>query len=187
MKLLPLFLAFLRVGAFSFGGGYGSVPLIRETVLSHGWLGEDVLVDMIAVSESTPGPLMINLATWVGAAQAGLPGAVLATLAVILPCFTVLLLVSAAFGAALKNRWVQAAMRGLRPCVTGLILATGFTLAVGQLFPGLWGDLLPDWRPLLLFALLGAGMLVWKKLRGRRLPPIALILAAAAAGMILFP
>ena len=92
MILLDLFLGFLRVGLFAFGGAYGAIPLIRDVVLSCGWLSDDMLTYMIAVSESTPGPIMVNLATYVGSNQAGLAGAILATFAVVLPAFIIILM-----------------------------------------------------------------------------------------------
>jgi len=95
MIYLDLFIGFLQVGCFAFGGAYGAIPLIRDVVLSYGWLTDETLAYMIAVSESTPGPIMINLATYVGSSQAGLLGAVLATLAVILPSFIIILVVTA--------------------------------------------------------------------------------------------
>ena len=87
MIWLALFLGFLRVGAFSFGGAYGAIPLIRDVVISYGWMDDEVLSYMIAVSESTPGPIMVNVATYIGNTQGGLPGAILATAAVVLPAF----------------------------------------------------------------------------------------------------
>ena len=105
-----LLLGFLRVGCFSFGGAYGAIPLIRDIVLSYGWLSDEELTYMIAVSESTPGPIMVNLATYIGSSQAGLSGAVLATLAVVLPSFLVILLITAVLKTLLKNRYLQAAL-----------------------------------------------------------------------------
>ena len=125
MIYLKLFLGFLKVGCFSFGGAYAAIPIIRDTVLSYGWLSDDKLSYMIAVSESTPGPIMINLATFVGQTQAGVPGAVIATVAVILPSFFIIILVTAAMKALLKNKYVQAGLNGLLPCITGIIAATG--------------------------------------------------------------
>ena len=87
MSYLNLFLGFLKVGCFAFGGAYGAIPLIRDVVMSYGWLTDEALTYMIAVSESTPGPIMVNLATYVGSSQAGLMGAVIATSAVILSSF----------------------------------------------------------------------------------------------------
>ena len=88
-----LFLGFLKVGCFTFGGAYSAIPLIRDVVRSYGWLSDETLTYMIAVSESTPGPIIVNLATYVGNSQAGFWGAVLATLAVVLPSFFVILLI----------------------------------------------------------------------------------------------
>ena len=102
-----LLIGFLKVGCFAFGGAYGAIPLIRDVVLSYCCLNEETLTDMIAVSESTPGPIMVNLATWVGSSQAGFIGAVIATLAVVLPSFFIILLVMALLKTALKNRYVQ--------------------------------------------------------------------------------
>ena len=125
MIYLELFLGFLKVGCFSFGGAYGAIPLIRDVVMSYGWLDDEMLTYMIAVSESTPGPIMVNLATYVGSNQAGFAGSAIATLAVVLPSFLIILLVTALLKTALKNRYVQAVLRGLKPCVIGVVLATG--------------------------------------------------------------
>ena len=108
MTYLNLFLGFLKVGCFAFGGAYGAIPLIRDVVLAYGWLTEEELTYMIAVSESTPGPIMVNLATYVGSHQGGFLGAVIASLAVVLPSFIIILLVMVLLKAALKNKYVQA-------------------------------------------------------------------------------
>ena len=122
MICLSLFLGFLKVGLFAFGGAYGAIPLIRDVVLSYGWLDGEMLAYMIAVSESTPGPIMVNLATYVGSSQAGLPGAVIATSVVVLPSFIIILLITALMKTALKNPYVQAVLRGLKPYIAGIIL-----------------------------------------------------------------
>ena len=87
MIYLDLLIGFLKVGCFAFGGAYGAIPLIRDVVLSYGWLSDEVLTYMIAVSESTPGPIMVNLATYIGSSQAGILGAFVATLAVVYHLF----------------------------------------------------------------------------------------------------
>ena len=147
MIYLELFLAFLKVGCFSFGGAYGAISLIRDVVLTHGWLSEETLTYMIAVSESTPGPIMVNLATYIGLSQAGISGAVLATFAVVLPAFVIILL----FVAALKRVWnhgcVQAVIGGLKPCVIGIILATGVTMILGLIIWGIRAPHQPVTRP----------------------------------------
>ena len=95
MIYLELFLTFLQIGAFSFGGGYGMISLIREKVLTYGWLAEEEMLNMIAVAESTPGPIAVNMATFVGSSQGGFLGALLATLGVVLPSFIIILVIAA--------------------------------------------------------------------------------------------
>ena len=125
MIYFDLFIGFLKVGLFSFGGAYGAIPLIRDVVLAYGWLDEDMLTYMIAVGESTPGPIMVNLATYIGRSQAGMPGALIATTAVVLPSFVIILLVMTLLRKLLKDPYAQAVLRGLKPCVVGIVLATG--------------------------------------------------------------
>ena len=134
MIYLDLFLGFLKVGCFAFGGAYGAIPLIRDVVMSYGWLNEEMLTYMIAVSESTPGPIMVNLATYIGSSQAGFLGSVMATLAVVLPSFLIILLVTVLLKTALKNPYVQAVLRGLKPCVIGIVLATGVYMVLKNCF-----------------------------------------------------
>ena len=130
MIYLELFAGFLKVGLFSFGGGYASIPLIRDVVMSYGWLSEDMLTYMIAVSESTPGPIMVNLATYVGITQEGLLGAFVATLAVVLPAFFIIIAIVAFLSRIIENPYVATVMQGLKSCVTGIILATGAHMVI---------------------------------------------------------
>ena len=115
MILLELFIGFLKVGCFAFGGAYGAIPLIRDVVLSYGWLDDEMLTYMIAVSESTPGPIMVNLATYVGSSQAGILGSIVSTLAVVLPSFIIILLVTVLLKTVLKNKYVQAVLLLIDP------------------------------------------------------------------------
>ncbi|MBQ2651695.1 MAG: chromate transporter [Clostridia bacterium] len=185
MILLDLFLGFLKVGCFAFGGAYGAIPLIRDVVLSYGWLTDETLTYMIAVSESTPGPIMVNLATYVGSSQGGFAGAVLATLAVVLPSFLIILLVTALLQTALKNKYVQAILRGLKPCVIGIVLATGVYMVLGNILP-LGKKEAFDLRALCITLLLGVLGLLWPRLRKKKLSPILRILFAAVLGMIFY-
>jgi len=107
MIYLDLFLGFLKVGCFAFGGAYGAIPLIRDVVLSYGWFTDETLTYMIAVSESTPGPIMVNLATYVGSIQAGFLGAIISTLAVVLPSFSIILFVTSLSTILLKRKYIQ--------------------------------------------------------------------------------
>ena len=133
MILLELFWNFLVIGAVSFGGGYGMISLVRETVLGHCWLTESEFLSFIAVSESTPGPLAVNMATFIGASQAGLAGSFVATVGVVLPSFVIILLIAAALHSLMKYAGVNAFLAGVRPCVVAMILATACTMGLSTL------------------------------------------------------
>ena len=122
-QLLPLFLTFFKIGAFTFGGGYAMIPLIqRETVEGRKWITDEDVLEIIAIAESTPGPIAINSATFVGSRVAGLAGAACATLGVILPSFVIILIVARLLDAFQHLRAVQYAFFGIRAGVLALIL-----------------------------------------------------------------
>ena len=184
MILLELFFGFLKVGCFAFGGAYGSIALIRDIVLSYGWLDEEMLTYMIAVSESTPGPIMVNLATYVGSSQAGLSGALIATAAVVLPSFLIILLVTALLKTVLKNPYVQAVLRGLKPCMAGIVLATGVYMILKNGF--VLQEQALSLRPLLLTLLFGAFYFGMRKISKGGISPILLICLSALAGIVVY-
>ena len=189
MIYLDLLLGFLRVGCFAFGGAYGAIPLIRDVVLSYGWMDDDALAYMIAVSESTPGPIMVNLATYVGSSQAGLPGAILATLAVVLPSFIVILLITAALKNLLKHRLVQAALRGVKPCIIGIILATGGYMVIHNCMAareGMFTGPLLDWQAVGITAVLLAVCPLFRAVKKRSLSPVSLIFISACLGVLVY-
>ena len=126
---LELFLIFFKIGAFTFGGGYAMLPLIQQEVLSHNWMDLEQLVNFVAVSESTPGPLAVNLASFVGAETGGLLGAGCATIGVVLPSFLIILLVAKFYQAFRTNTLVKGCMNGLRPTVVGMIGASLLSVA----------------------------------------------------------
>ena len=185
MIYLDLLLGFLKVGCFAFGGAYGAIPLIRDVVMSYGWLSDEMLTYMIAVSESTPGPIMVNLATYIGSSQAGFLGAVIATLAVVLPSFLIILLVTALLKTALKNKYVQAVLRGLKPCVIGIVLATGIYMVLGNCF-GTISRIKLNMQAISITALLVASILGYKYFAKKKLSPIGLIILSAIFGIIIF-
>ena len=186
MIYLNLFLTFLQIGAFSFGGGYGMISLMREKALMHGWLNEEELLNMIAVAESTPGPIAVNMATFVGSAQGGLFGALLATLGVVLPSFILILIIAALIQNLIKYAGVKAFLGGVRPCVIGLILATAITMllrvAIG--FSSIGSTVLVDIRSIILLALLIGIVLFAKYALKKKISPILLILLSAGLGML---
>ena len=128
MIYLKLFLTFLQIGAFSFGGGYGMISLIREKVLMHGWLTEEEMLNMIAVAESTPGPIAVNMATFVGSSQGGFLGAILATLGVVLPSFAIIYIISVFLDNFLELTLIANAFKGIKVAVGFLILDAAFNI-----------------------------------------------------------
>ncbi len=182
MIYLDLLIGFFKVGCFSFGGAYGAIPLIRDIVLAYGWLTDEELTYMIAVSESTPGSIMVNIATYVGSAKAGLPGSLLATFAVVLPAFLIILLLTAVLKKTMNNKYVQALLDGLKPCIIGIILAVGIYMVIEHCAANGAADI----RALLISAILGALMLLLPKLTGKKLSPIMLILISAVMGAVVY-
>ncbi len=189
MILLDLFFTFFKIGLFTFGGGYAMISLVSEQTVSKGWLTEAELLNMIAVAESTPGPIAVNMATFVGSTQAGILGSALATLGVVLPSFIIILLISAILGNFMKLEPVQAALNGVRPCVVALILGTGVTLAMSTLlgFKSVAdGGIAIDFFGITIFAAVSVSAFIIKKLTGKKASPILLILISAVLGMILY-
>ncbi|MBE5868954.1 MAG: chromate transporter [Lachnospiraceae bacterium] len=188
MIYLKLFFTFLQIGFVSFGGGYGMISLIREKVLVHGWMAEEELLNMIAVSESTPGPIAVNMATFVGSTQGGILGSVLATLGVVLPSFIIILLIAALIRNFLKYRGVQAFLGGVRPCVVGLILATAVSLFLSTFlgFSDIESTLSVDMVGMIIFIALIATNFIMKKIMKRKPSPIVMIVISAGLGMVLY-
>ena len=181
MIFLDLFLGFLRVGCFTFGGGYAAIPLIRDVVLDYGWLTEDQLTYMIGVSESTPGPIMVNLATYVGSSQGGILGSLLATLAVVLPSYCIILLILILLKNIIRNPNVKAMLDGMQPCIIGIIVATGVQLSLKVCFPQGAVDI----RALVIAALL-VGVIVFCKKTKKKISPIRLIMISAVLGILFY-
>ena len=178
MTFLQLFLSFFKVGLFTFGGGYAMIPLIQDEVLARGWLDNATLVDFIAVSESTPGPFAVNIATYVGSQTGGFLGAVCATAGVVLPSFLIILLVAAFYERFRKNRVVEGAMSGLKPAVVGLIGKALLTVALTVFLPmGVFTGF--SWA----FAVSAVLAVVSFVLAMKKLHPIIIILICAAAGI----
>lgn len=135
MIYLELFLTFFKIGAFTVGGGYAMLPFVQAEVLAHGWLPNEAIVNFIAVSESTPGPFAINIATYVGSELGGILGALSATLGVVLPSFIIILIVARVYDKFKKSKTVKGCMSGLKPAVVGLIGAAVISIALTVFFP----------------------------------------------------
>ena len=186
--LLDLFLTFLTIGAVSFGGGYGMIPMLTDEVISHGWLTETELMNFIAVSESTPGPIAINMATFIGAAKGGFLGALLATVGVVLPAFIIILIVASVVRGLLQFAGVKGFLSGVRPVVVGLIIATGALMfcAVVIGYTKVGAPLSFDWKALVIFGITATAYFVYKFIRKKTLSPIILILFSALLGIIFY-
>ncbi len=185
MIYLELLVGFLKVGLFAFGGAYGAIPLIRDVVLSYGWIDDEMLTYMIAVSESTPGPIMVNLATYVGSSQAGFWGALIATAAVVLPSFIIILLIMVHLKKLLRNPYMQAVLRGVKPCMVGIILATGVYMILRNCFGDL-GSIAVDLTAVMMTAVLSAVYFGSKRVMKKGLSPIGLIGISAVAGILIY-
>ena len=186
---LSLFLTFFKIGAVSFGGGYGMISLVKEEVFAHGWLAaESDFLNLIAVSESTPGPLAVNMATFIGSAQGGVAGALCATLGVVLPSFIIILIIAAVLKNFLKLAGVQAFLGGVKPAVAGLIAATGITMTVSGItgFEKLGDGVSFDYKALIIFAVTALIAIVYKKALKKTFSPILLILISAGLGILLY-
>ncbi|HAE89334.1 MAG TPA: chromate transporter [Clostridiales bacterium] len=188
MIYLTLFLVFLEIGAVSFGGGYGMIPMMRDACLSHGFLTEEQFMDFIAVAESTPGPIAVNMATFVGSSQGGFLGALLATLGVILPALLIILLIAAVLKNLLKYKGVQGFLSGVRPAVAALILATAVTMGLRTIFgvTSVSGGFAFNYKGLIILAILVAVGLGSKYLLKKKASPIVVILISAGLGVLLY-
>lgn len=192
-----LLLVYLKVGLFGFGGGYAMLSLIQnEIVTKHAWLTEQQFTDIIAVSQVTPGPIGINSATYVGYSVTGsVRGSILATVAVCIPSFIMVIAIALAFAKVRHNRWVDAAFTGIRPASVGLIAAAALMLSLRAGFIGNWiaaepgtfsldqvvvTDNFPDYKSLLIFAFTFLAMIK------KWIHPILLIGVTGVLGFILF-
>ena len=180
--LLLLFLEFFKMGALTFGGGYAMIPFIEETVLAHGWMTTEELVDFIAVSESTPGAFAVNISTYIGSEVGGILGAVLATLGLVLPPFIIIILIAKVYEKIKENRLVQGAMLGLKATVVGLIAAT--VLSVGKEIFFSKGINIVAFQSANIYVSLGIFAVALFLLLYKKLNPILIIVGSAVVGII---
>lgn len=188
MIYLKLFLNFLKIGTVSFGGGYGMIALIQETVITNGWMTETEFLNFLAVAESTPGPIAVNMATYIGSVVGGILGSFLATLGVVLPAFLIILTISAFIKNLMKFAGVKAVIGGIRPAIVGLIISTAIVMILSTVF-GVENayEVKPfDYRGIVIFAIIAAIAVAYKLIRKNNFSPILLILISAGLGMIFY-
>ncbi|MBQ3247600.1 MAG: chromate transporter [Alistipes sp.] len=177
MILLELFISYLKIGFFGFGGGYAMLSLIQnEVVVRHGWITAAQFTDIVAVSQITPGPIAINSATYIGYTVAGFWGSVVATVAVSLPSLTIMVLLTRFFFKLRNNRYVAGVVSAMTPVVLGMILSAALLL----MFPASSEEasFIDGWS----WVLFGATLVgSWRKVN-----PILMILLSAVAGIIIY-
>lgn len=186
LLLLELFGVFFIIGLFTFGGGHAMIPLIQSEVVSRGWLSAEQVLNFIAISESTPGPFAINMATFIGASQQGIFGAIFATLGVVLPSFIIIYIIARLFHHFMDNRFVKALLKGAQPVVVGLLLAAAVLIGASYLFP--------NWQTTLTFNRTGFVLMVnlaliyygYQFVFKKKLSPLILIVIGGIVGMIAF-
>ncbi|XMB72468.1 chromate transporter [Mycoplasmatota bacterium WC30] len=183
--LFKLFYTFFKIGIFTFGGGYAMIPLITEEVLKSNWVeNTNVLLDFIAIAESTPGAFAINIATFIGFEQAGVIGAIASTLGVVLPSFIIILIIAKAFTKFATNKYVKGFLAGVRPVVPGIIFSVGIAFILKSVFKveGIeFGTFTFEWGSLLILAVIFAISLKWK-----RVHPIYLVVISGILGLLIY-
>lgn len=187
MLYLTLFLEFLKIGLFTFGGGYAMIPLVKEAVLKHNWMDESQFLNMIGVSEVTPGPIAINMATYVGSTQAGFLGSLLCTIGVILPAFIIMLLISILLKKYMKNKYVQSALGGIKFVAVALIASSALTIFADVLFPYSIGNnasIKLNVDAIKMFVIIVAGYFLMKIIRNKKPGPISIIVMSAIVGLM---
>lgn len=188
MIYLQLFLEFLKIGALSFGGGLGMISLIHDTCVGSGWLTEEELLNMIAIAESTPGPIAVNMATFVGSSQGGILGALLATLGIVLPSFIIILIVASVANNLLKYAGVKATLTGMRPAIVGLIVSVTITMFLKQILNLRFveSSVNIDWYGFIILGILALITVLYTKFRKKALSPILLIVISGILGIIFY-
>lgn len=179
MIYIILFLEFFKIGLFSVGGGLATLPFLKELIDKYGWISQEELLNMIAISESTPGPIGINTATYVGYQVSGVLGGIIAIAGIVAPALIIIIVIAHYFDKFYERPLVKGAFYGVRPAVTGLIASVAFGLGRAQLFnPGFTGLAFFNIKAILLFLLLFFLIYRYKK------HPIVYIVTAAIIGVI---
>lgn len=189
--LLELFLTCFKVGLFTIGGGAAIIPILQQEVVAKGWISMKEVLTYIAISESTPGPIAINMATFVGSSQAGFLGALCATFGMVLPSFIIILIIAKFFSRFAENKYIKTVLVSIRPFVVGMILSAGLYLVLSAVgvaslesiksinlasVDGLLG--------VVLTALLAIIMFIYKKIFNKPVPVITFIAISAVVGIV---
>ena len=181
VSLLTLFFTFFKIGLFTFGGGYAMLPFIQQEVMQNNWLDEATFMNFVGISESSPGPFAINIATFIGMEKGGWLGSALATLGVVLPSFIVILMVAQFYLKFKESRIVSGVMSGLKPAAVGLIAAAVITMVIEVLFPaGFSWNLFAGAQIYVSLAIFALGLWLLLKMKKH---PIFIICVSAVLGI----
>ena len=190
MIYLDLFWTFFKIGLFTIGGGQAMIPMIMTNVVDKGWMEYDSLINFIAISESTPGPFAVNIATYTGIETAGIFGAICSTLGVVLPSVIIILFIAKVFTEFMKKKAVKQVFLGVGSTVTGLLASVWLSLFLTMIFGisvanyKIVGNFTPDWLSLGLFAVILPISFV--KIKGKKFPAILLVVISALLGLLVF-
>lgn len=182
MIFFQLFYTFFKIGLFTFGGGYAMIPLIQSEMEAWGWIGETELMNFIAVSESTPGPFAINIATYVGSEMGGVLGSACATLGVVFPSLIIIMLVARFYLKFKTNIYIAGAMTGLRPCAIALIMSAVVSMVMAVFFPN-GSDITRVISYEFITSALIFGIMLTLILSVKKIHPILLIFLSAGLGI----
>jgi len=185
MIYLYLFLEFFKIGLFTFGGGYAMIPLVKEVVLKYNWATESDFYNFLGVCESTPGPIAVNMATYIGSTQGGPLGSILATFGVVLPSFIIIVLVATILRKIIKNKYFQAFLDGVKPVVIGLILSTGTMLVIKCLGFVSLNEFNFDYKSLIIFITISFIFYFTKIVFKKKINTILLIIISALLGILI--
>ena len=174
--LIRLFISFIKIGLFSFGGGYAMIPLIQQEIVNQGWLTTEELISIISIAEMTPGPFAINSATYIGIIQNGILGAVISTVAVVLPSFAVVMALSTIFARYREHRLLSGLLHGIRPVVVALIASAALLIAKTALV----ADDVVEIRSIIIL------VLSFFAVKRFKVHPILVILGAALLGVLIY-
>ena len=183
MIYLLLFIEFFKIGLFTFGGGYAMIPLLKETCASQSWLEESDLYSFIGIAESTPGPIAVNLATFVGYSQGNVLGAIVATIGVILPSFIIILLIACLLSKIMDNKYVKGFLEGVKPVAIGLILVAGLNLFYKEIGFTSLNEFSFNLSFIICFSLLLVLYVTYLVIKKKRINSILFIALSAAVGI----
>lgn len=186
MIYLQLFYEFFIIGLFTFGGGYAMIPLIQDVVVRNEWLTIEEFYNFIGICESTPGPIAVNMATYVGSTQGGILGSVCATFGVVLPSFIIILLIAAVLNKLTSNKYFKNFIKGVRPVIVSLILFAGIKLLIKCIGIDIHTlEVSFSYLSIIILGLIIGIYLLITKVFKKRLSAIYIILISAVFGIIL--